>query len=160
MSTHTAPDATFETVIGDKATPVTIVVYGSEVYMHDSRGGFSASATLMGPMRLDRLDVGGWYWTLPTTVKAFEAAGFTFDERNRPLGVGDRVIYSRKFCKNVRMVASNDPLVHRTQGGKITALSGDPKRPGTFATIVDTNGHERKALLSNLVHIRAMELDA
>ena len=73
--------------------------------------------------------------------------------------VGDRVMFSRAFCRSTGLYASNDPLVHRSKGGEITSLSGDPKRSGAFATIRDANGDTRKALVSNLALTTAREIE-
>lgn len=72
------------------------------------------------------------------------------------MNVGDRVVYSRAFCRSVCLYASNDPLVHLSRGGEITALRSFGH--GVVATIRDANGDERKALTSNLVLTTTREL--
>jgi len=69
--------------------------------------------------------------------------------------IGDKVMYSRAFCRSVGLYASNDPLVHRSKGGKIIALRGEGR--GTMATITDADGEERKALVVNLALTTALE---
>lgn len=69
--------------------------------------------------------------------------------------VGDRVMYSRAFCRSVGLYASNDPLVHRSMGAEITALR--PMGRVTMATMTDTNGEKRKVLTANLVLTTAIE---
>lgn len=70
--------------------------------------------------------------------------------------VGDRVMYSRKFCRSVGLLASNDPLVHRRQGGEVTAFV--PMGRSSIATVLDANGDERRVLATNLVLTTAREL--
>ncbi len=71
--------------------------------------------------------------------------------------IGDRVMFSRTFCRSVGLVASNDPLVHRTKGGVIVAL--EVVGQSTFATIQDADDNTRVVLLANLVPVTARELD-
>ena len=71
--------------------------------------------------------------------------------------IGDKVMFSRAFCRSCCLYASDDPLVHRSQGAKITALT--PLGRVTMATMVDADGETRKALTSNLALTTALEPD-
>ena len=71
--------------------------------------------------------------------------------------VGDRVMYSKAFCRSCGLYASNDPLVHRTKGGEITSLTSFGQKGILMAHIQDAEGNTRKVLTSNLVLTTALE---
>lgn len=70
------------TFIGEPSVPVEIKVYGDEAYMHaPDGGGWCAAVTLAADGKtITSMNTDGWYWTDPTTRKAFERAGFVFAE--------------------------------------------------------------------------------
>lgn len=72
------PVETFETTIGSPPTPVQITVRGTEVVMSHAHRARTTWTTLVGPMQLGELSHDGWFWTEPTTRRAFESVGFTF----------------------------------------------------------------------------------
>ena len=74
----TAPDTTIETTCGVPAKPVTITVRGGNAYMHDPTGGAYCSAVKLDGKTITSMTNDGWYWTDPTTRRAWESAGFTF----------------------------------------------------------------------------------
>lgn len=70
----------------------------------------------------------------------------------RPIKPGDTVMFTNTFCRSVGLYASNDPLVHRHLGAKVTAVSETG-----MVTMTDAEGEERKALATNLTHTDALE---
>lgn len=69
------------------------------------------------------------------------------------LKVGDRVMYSRAFCRSVGLYASEDPLVHRSRGGEVSSIED------FIAVLRDASGSERRVRVTNLVRVDARELD-
>ena len=57
--------------------------------------------------------------------------------------VGDKVMYTRNFCRSVGLFASNDPLVHRTRGGTVTELRPFGK-DRNIVVLTDADGSVRK----------------
>jgi hypothetical protein len=88
------------------------------------------------------------------TEKIYESEQRAMREAFSPsVKVGDRVMYSRGFCRSVGLYASNDPLVHRSRGGEVMAIED------FLAVVKDAEGQERRVRVTNLVRTDALELD-